>query len=149
MLQSHLFFYLTSRYFPCSCCCFTRTLWKVSWNNTRPEWFAPTPRWGRTSVVKRALSVVYAAAAFFTFQWVWLPLILERAEEGNKTLLMLRCHLRQEMGFKDWNSSGVYNIHSHWTVDRCGKVKMRTASGGGWGVVLKLEPHLLQTLSVS
>lgn len=53
---------------------------------------------------KHLLSIVFASAAFFTFQWLWLPLTPERREEGTRhssrlilqTWLrkrMLRCHL--------------------------------------------------------
>lgn len=84
---------------------------------------------------KRSLSIVFATAAFFTFQWLWLPLILERREEGTRHFSAMvpqtwfKAHAKvslrhpkpslvwQKMLVKDLNSksnSGVYHIHINW-----------------------------------
>lgn len=90
MLQSNC--RLTSRYLSC------RHLWLCCCHVNSPQFYA-LEREGKQYTAwtvfsnasmrlhichKHLLSIVFATAAFFTFQWLWLPLTPERREEGTK-----------------------------------------------------------------
>lgn len=63
---------------------------------------------------KRLLSIVFATAAFFTFQWLWHPLTPERREEGTRH----SSGLTLQTCFKAHDKVSFSDI---WSLPYCGK----------------------------